>query len=104
VPCQFTHTGPRTVPTQLFESLGNLSVNLRLAIVADGLVHGVLDEGMGEAVAPPIGQLTYQGRRGGGVEDVEQVVVAGLGGSGQQVEVEVAADDRGHREHTPGLR
>ena len=52
---------------------------------------------------PGLRHLAHQGNRRRGIENVEQVVLAGLRGPGQQVEIEVPADDRRHREHPPGF-
>ena len=41
--------------------------------------------------------------RRGGIEHVEQVVLGGLRRPGQEVEIEVPADDRRHREDPPGF-
>ena len=63
-----------------------------------------MDEGVGEVVVPGcVGEFAYQGRSGGGVEDVEQLVFRCLAGAGEHVEVEVAADHRGERQHPLGV-
>ena len=54
---------------------------------------------MGEAVAPGSGVELPDQRRGlGGAEDVQHLVFGGPGRPDQQLEVEVAPDDRRHRE------
>ena len=100
---QLAHPGARPVPAELLQGLGHLAVGPGPAVGTQVLVQGVLDEGVGEGVAPGLGQLADQGHGRCGIEDVEQVVLVGLGGPGQEIEVEVAPDDRRHRQHPPGL-
>ena len=70
----------------------------------DPVVQRVLDEGVGEAVVPRRAcEFPHKGRRGRGVEDVEQLVFRCLRGPGQHVEVEVPADHRGQRQHPFGV-
>ena len=56
-------------------------------------------EGVGEAVpAGGVGNLAHQCHGGGGVEEVEQLVLGALGHPGQQIQVELPADHRGQRQ------
>ena len=96
---------PGGVAAELFQGLGHLPVGPGPPRGAQVLVEGVLDEGVGEVVAPGgVGQLPHQGDRRRRVEDVEQLVLGDARRPGQQVEVEVAADDRGDRQHPFGVR
>ena len=80
-----THSpGARPVATESFERFGHLAVGSSPAVGTQVLIERVPDQGMGEGVAPGIGQLANEGRDGGGFEDVEQVVLVGLGGASEQ--------------------
>jgi hypothetical protein len=58
---------------------------------------------VGEGVAPrSAGQLDDERGAHGRVEDVQQLVFAGVDDALEQVEVEVATDQRGDAEHPPG--
>ena len=68
---------PGAVAAQVLERFGDLPVRAGPAGGTEILVQGVLDEGVGEVVVPGrVGELAHQGRGGGGVEDVEQLVLA----------------------------
>ncbi len=56
-------------------------------------------------VVPPlrIGHLTYYGNCRRGFKDVEQVIFGCLGRPGQDIEVEVPTDNRGHGQHPLGI-
>ena len=101
---QLTDACPGPIAAQRFERCGDLAVGVGLAGAAQLGVQGVLDEGVHEAVvARRVGQLAHQRRPGGGVEDAQHVVVGQPAGGGEQVEVEVAADHRGQRQHPFGF-
>jgi hypothetical protein len=90
---------------EIFEGFGDLAVGPGAAGGAEVLGEGVLDERVREVVTPGrIGQLAHEGRGRGGVEDVEHLVLGSRSGPGQEIEVEVAADDRRRRQHAFGVR
>ena len=60
-------------------------------------------ERVGEVVPARVGHLAHQGHGDGRVEHVEQVVFGGLGGAGQHIEIEVAADHSCDREDALGV-
>ena len=90
---QWRASSPTRAPGRSPQRLSKASATWRWArarrVGPEVLVQGVLDEGVGEVVAPGgVGQLPHQrhGRRG--VEDVEQVVLGvarwlGPGGRGR---------------------
>ena len=64
----------------MLQGLRYLPMSPGPAVVSQISVQGVLDEGMGKAVAPRVGHLADQGNCSGGLEDVQQVHLVGLGG------------------------
>ena len=101
---QLADPDPGAIPAEVLQGLGHLPVRPGPAGGTQVFVQGVLDEGVGEGVAPGgVGQLAHQGHGGRGVEDVEQLVLGGLGRPGQEIEIEVPTDDRRQRQHPPGV-
>ena len=101
---QFADAGPWVLAAQVLQRLGHLPVRPRPTGAAEILVQGVLDEGVGEAVAASgVAKFPHQRRGRSGVEDVEQFVFRCLGGTGEHIEIEVPANHRGQRQHPPGV-
>ena len=102
---QFAHPGPGPVPAQVLQCLGHRRWARARRVGPEVLIERVLDEGVGEGVAARgVGLLADQGGVGGGLQDVEELVLGHGDGPGQQVEIEVAPDDRRHRQDAPGVR
>jgi hypothetical protein len=59
VPGQFADPIPRAAPAHIFQGLGHHSMRPGSAIVAEAFVESVLDESVGEAVAPCVGHLAH---------------------------------------------
>ena len=101
---QLADPGPRVGATQVLECLGHPFVAPGPTGGAHVDVERVLDERVGEVVAPGHpGQLVDEVDGGGRVEDVEEIVLGDLGGPGQHIEVEVPPDHRRSRKHALGL-
>ncbi len=91
------------ISAQFLQRLGDSPMNPRSAGVSQVLVQRVLNEGMGKAVLAQVGQLAHQCNRSGALEDVQQSLLIGQSGLGQEVEVEIASDNCCHREHAAGI-
>ena len=101
---QLTHSWARAGPRRGLKASATCRCARARRVGPRSSYKRVLDEGVGEVVAARgVGQLAHQGDGRRGVEDVEQLVLGGLRGPGQHVEVEVAADDRRQRQHPLGV-
>ena len=73
---QLAHPRAGPVAAEVFERFGHVPVRPRPAVGTEVFVQRVLDQRVGEVVAPGrVGQLAHQGDGRRGFEDVEQVVV-----------------------------
>ena len=86
-----------------FESFGDALVGTSTAVRAELVVEAVLDQPVGEPI--PVGGAALDQHRGAdrGVEEVQEWVFADIGESGEEVEVELAADHRGEAQDAEGF-
>ncbi len=86
-----------------FECDSHCSVGGGLTGPTEVLIERVLDQGVRELVVPgAVGELVDERRRLGFVEHFEEIELGDVRGCGQQLEIEVASDDRGDRERSRG--
>ena len=86
---------------QGLERLGDVAVEPPPSSGRQVVVERVLDECVHERVAiGATGGLRYDGGLLSQIEEVEEIVLAGLGHLGEEADVEIPADRRGGGEHT----
>ena len=96
---ELSRSGSGAPFTNLLQRLGHRSVRHGQASGAEVLDQSVLDESVGEAVATRrILELAHEGDRLGLLTDLDQFVLWRTCRVGQEVDIKVSADDRGHRE------
>jgi len=104
VPGQLAHPCTGAIPAKLFEGFGHPPVCAGTAGRAQVFIKSVLDESVGEAVAPGYaGQLPHERHRRSCVEHIEELIFRCGGGPGQEAEIEVPADNRSDRQHPLGV-
>ena len=101
---QLAHPEPRSVAPKGLQGLTDDAVIPRLPSRSELFVDEVLNEGMGEGVLRPApGVLPDERHRPGRVQQIEEGVLRNLARLRQQVEVELKADHRRHREDALGV-
>ena len=101
---EIAHACPGALPAHGLQGLGHGAMSPRPARDPQVLVHGVLDEGVGEAVAPGnVDQLTHQAAAAAASRTSRSSPSELLGHPGQQLQVEVPSDHR-RQGRGPGWR
>lgn len=92
---ELTNARSRVVTEHGLQCLTHQSMSSGLSGRAHVLIEGALNEGMGKAVATwGIWLFSHKGNCRRLVELVEQLVLRGASGQGQEIEIEVSTDDR----------
>ena len=102
--CELTHPRPGPLPADVLECLCNSSVRSGQAARTEIFVQRVLNQRVDEG-KPSLGvrQLAHERRMGGGIEDIEHLVLGPLRRLREKLEVEVPPDDRCQRQHLDGI-
>ena len=86
------------------QRLRNALVQPGTARAGEFVAEGVVDQRVHEGEPPgPVARLSHQRRRGGRFQDVDRIVLADAGHAGEQVDVELAPDDRGRAKDALGV-
>jgi hypothetical protein len=104
VPRELGHPAAGPVAAQLFQRLGDAAVQTGAARRAQRVVQRVVDQVVRERErACLLGALEHQRRLDRPVQHVDEPVLVRVHDAHEQLEVEVAADDGGARQHVPAV-